>query len=234
MKSTPRTHRLASAVAVLASLFIGSPLYAQSPTSASFGSGEKSLAELIEFPELRGDASVAIFCTALLKGNGKLDSNGCYQQNPGDEAFIAAIYKASRKARLRPATFDGKPVEVVFQYRVQFTQKGEEKSLRFVANPGYEENVLAYGADHVAAQRLYGKELWEKACPRHAKFTVLVKANVDFDGTASAASVTSATGLNVTEKCSQAIIETVESSRYVPAYADGEPVPSTFIEPFGN
>lgn len=215
-------------------VFASRPLFAESFAPASFGSGEKSLAELIEFPELRGDASVAIFCTALLKDNGKLDRNGCYQQNPGDEAFIAAIYKAARKARLQPAMFDGKQVEVVFQYRVQFTQKGEEKSLRFVANPGYKENVEAYGAEHVAAQRLYGKELWEKACPRHAKFTVLVKANVDFDGTASAASVTSATGLNITEKCSQAIIDTVESSRYVPAHADGEPVPSTFVEPFGN
>ena len=96
------------------------------------------------------------------------------------------------------------------------------------------ENVEAYGAAHVAAQRVFGPEDWQKACPRQANFTVLVKANVDFEGRASAASVTHANGLEITEKCRQAIIDTVVTSRYVPAHADGEAVTSTFVEPFGN
>lgn len=201
---------------------------------ASFSTGEKSFKELIEFPELRGDAAVTISCIGLLKRNGKLDTHGCYQVNPGDETFIATIYKAAKKARLNPAVYEGKRVDVVFQYRVHFEQSGEDKLVQFVANPGYAENVEAYGSAHVAAQRLYGKETWEDACPKQAKFIAMVRANVDFDGTPSAASVTHLNGIAITDKCQQAIVDSVLASRFIPAYADGESVPSTFVEPFGN
>ena len=203
-------------------------------TPATFSTGERSLETLIEFPELRGDVSVTISCIGLLARNGKLDEHGCYQQNPGDEAFIATIYKAAKKARLVPATIDGKAVTVVFQYRAHFTKKGEDEAVQFVANPGYQENVEAYGAEHVAAQRVYAKEGWEKSCPKQARFIVMVRANVDYDGTPSAASVTHLNGINVTEKCEQAIINSVLESRFVPAHAGDETVPSTFVEPFGN
>lgn len=226
-----------STITVLA--FLGcvaavSGAYAQQNVPGGFSEGEKSLTELIEFPELRGDANVTISCLALLETNGKLDKHGCYVRNPGDETFVAAIYKAVKKARLVPAVYDGRPTEVVFQYRAQFVQQGEEKEINFVANPGYTENVEAYGHEHIAAQRLFQKETWNKACPQHAKFIVLVKANVDYDGTPAAASVADASGLPITEKCRQAILDDVLNSRFIPAMADGEAVPSTFVEPFGN
>ena len=201
---------------------------------AGFSSGEKSLEALIEFPELRGDVSVTISCIGLLARNGKLEEHGCYQQNPGDETFIATIYKAAKKARLVPAVLDGRAVSVVFQYRAHFTKKGEDETVQFVANPGYEENVEAYGVEHVAAQRVYAKDDWEKSCPKQARFIVMVRANVDYDGAPSAASVTHLNGINITEKCEQAIIGAVVESRFIPAQADGEAVPSTFVEPFGN
>ena len=219
---------------LLASIGAASNSGAQEYAAANFSEGEKSLSELIEFPELRGDASVTISCLGLLESNGKLDKHGCYVRNPGDETFVAAIYKAVRKARLAPAVFDGKAETVVFQYRVQFVQKGEDKEVNFAANPGYAENVEAYGHEHIAAQRLFGKETWERACPKQAKFVVLVKANVDFDGTPGAVSVTHVDGIPITGKCQQAIIDNILNSRFIPAMADGEPVPSTFIEPFGN
>ena len=201
---------------------------------AGFTDGEKSLGRLIEFPELRGDATVAISCIALLSSKGKLEEHGCYAPNPGDETFVGAIYKAVKKARLRPATIDGKAVSVVFQYRVQFKQEGENKTLSFVANPGYAENVEAYGTQHIAAQRVYGKEGWEKSCPRQAKFIVLARANVDFDGSATAASVQPISGIAITPKCEKAIIDNLLASRFLPAMADSETVPSTYSEPFGN
>lgn len=201
---------------------------------ARFSDGEKSLKALIEFPELRGDAKVAISCIGLLEDSGKLDEHGCYQINPGDETFIAAIYKAAKKARLQPAVIDGKRVDVVFQYRAQFVQQGEDKDIQLVANPGHAENVEAYGSSHIAAQRVYGKDRWDDSCPKQAKFIVLARANVDFDGTPGAVSVQHLNGINITEKCEQAIIDTILESRFIPAFADGEAVPSTFLEPFGN
>lgn len=223
-----------SAIALLACIATVQSAPAQQHTPADFGDGEKSLGKLIEFPELRGDTSVAISCIGLLEKNGKLEKHGCYRRNPGDETFAASIYSVIKKARLVPAVYDGKPATVVFQYRAQFVQKGEDKEINFVANPGYAENVEAYGHEHVAAQRLFGKEGWGKSCPRQAKFVVLVKANVDYDGTPGAVSVTHAEGIPITQKCEQAIIDTIVTSRFIPAMADGEAVPSTFVEPFGN
>ena len=155
-------------------------------------------------------------------------------RNPGDEAFIAAIYDVIKKARLVPARYQGKEVEVVFQYRIQFVKKGDEQTLSLVANPGYEENVDAYGSEHVAAQRLMRKETWQKSCPQQTRFVVLAKANVDYEGRPSAASIEHAEGIPITPRCESALIQNLLDSRYIPAYADGEPVTSTFVEPFGN
>ena len=207
---------------------------AESYSPAGFIGGEKSLGELIEFPELRGDATIVISCIGLMTTKGRLDEHGCYVRNPGDEAFIQSIYKVIKKARFRPAKIDGRAVSVVFQYRVQFKQEGDAKTLQFVANPGFEENVEAYGQGHVAAQREYTKETWEKACPRHAKFQIMAAANVNFDGTPGSASVKAHKGVGISPACEQAIIDNLLSSRFIPAMVDGESVPSTYAEPFGN
>jgi len=37
-----------------------------------------------------------------------------------------------------------------------------------------------------------------------------------------------------TEPCQDAIKKTILDSQYTPAYADGEPVPSTYVEIFTN
>ena len=226
---------IARITAALAAVLCGLAAYAQDePTPARFGDGEKSLGQLIRFPELRGDTTVAISCIGILTGRGKLDQNQCYRQNPGDETFIAEILRASKKARLIPATSGGRPVDVVFQYRVQFKKEGEEQSLLFAANSGYEENVLAYGANHIGAQRVMAKETWQKSCPRQAKFVVLARANVDYDGTPGAVTIEHGTGIAITDACREALEQNMLDSRFIPAFADGESVPSTFIEPFGN
>lgn len=210
------------------------PVVAEVSSPANFDDGEKSFAKLIEFPELRGDTTATLSCIALVTSKGKLKNNGCYLRNPGDETFVAAIQKVAKKVRLQPAIFDGRPVEVVFQYRVRFTLKGEEQGLDFVANPGYAENIDAYGVRHIAAQRVFDKERWKAACPKQAKFVVLAKANVDFDGLSAAVNLTHVNGINLTANCETAIVDSVLASRFVPAEVDGEAVPSTYLEPFGN
>lgn len=220
-------------IAVCVGLMIGNQVFAQT-TPADFLDGERSLNMLIEFPELRGDASVTISCFGLLDGGGKMGEHGCYQRNPGDDVFVRNIYDIIKKARFTPAMHDGRQVTVVFQYRIQFVKKGEEQIIRMVANPGYEENVDAYGSEHIAAQRVYGKEGWEKSCPKQAGFVVLAKANVDYEGTPSSASITQAGGIPITQRCEQALIDNLLNSRFIPAMVDGETVTSTFVEPFGN
>jgi len=201
---------------------------------ASFGDHEKSLGRLSEVPELRGDTLVTILCIGILEDNGKFDGHGCFQRDPGDGTFISRIYDAAKKARLTPATYGGREVDVVFQYQVQFRQKDEERTLGLLPNPGVEENVEAYGPEHSAAQRLLHRGSWEKDCPQQTAYRVLVKANVDLDGTPSAVSVNHVSGIPITARCEQALERTILDSRFIPAFDDGEAVPSTYAELFGN
>lgn len=102
-------------------------------------------------------------------------------------------------------------------------------------NPGYEENVAAYGYDHVAGQRVIGKkEIWNDVCPRRAKYAVWVRAYLSEEGEVGNPTIDHADGVMPTANCQNAIKETVLSSKFTPAMADGVPVPSSFIEIFGN
>ena len=216
-------------------MLLALPAWADRETSpADFGDDEKSLANLITFPELRGDTAVTISCAGVLKSRGKFGDHFCYQQNPGDDTFIQAVNEVIKKARLKPAVYNGRGAEVVFQYRIYFEQKGEEQRIVFMPNPGYGENLAAYGPQHIAAQRLMGKEPWKKACPRQTRFVVLARANVDWEGTPSAVSISHLDGIPISQQCEQALIDSLLNDRFIAAHVDGEPVPSTFVEPFGS
>lgn len=102
-------------------------------------------------------------------------------------------------------------------------------------NPGYEENVAAYGYDHVAGQRVIGKkEPWNDVCPKRAKYAVWVRAYLSEEGEIGNPTIDHADGVMPTANCQNAIKETVLASKFTPAMADGVPVPSSFIEIFGN
>lgn len=198
------------------------------------GSGETSLQELIKFPELKGDTTATIRCAARVEDNGKMKDNGCAATSPADQVFIEPIVKAAKKARLTPAQADGRPMEIYFQYRVEFVKKGDEATVNVYPNPGVQENIEAYGADHVAAQRAIGKEKWQDVCPERAEYLVWLKAHVAEDGTPSNLSLTHGGGIRPTPRCQEAILSSAEASVFFPALADGEPVPSTYVEPYGN
>src|SRR5690606_5975175 len=101
-------------------------------------------------------------------------------------------------------------------------------------NPGVQENIDAYGEDHVAAPRVVGKEPWQAACPKSAAYPASLKAHVAPDGTPSNPSLTHGGGRNPPPARQEAIVETRASSLFFPALAGGEPVPSAYVEPFGN
>lgn len=203
-------------------------------TAALLGSGEDSLQKLIKFPELRGDTTATIRCAARVQDNGKMKDNGCAATSPADHVFTEPINKAARKARLIPAQADGRKMEIYFQYRVEFVKKGDESVVNVYPNPGVQENVEAYGPDHVAAQRAIGKEKWQDVCPERAAYLVWLKAHVSEDGTPGNLSLTHGGGIRPTPRCQEAILESAEASVFFPALSDGEPVPSTYVEPYGN
>lgn len=204
------------------------------PASFDAPEEERRLERLIKFPEVTGNVSVMLDCFAQVLTTGKMSSGNCYMEDKFDQPFAQAVYDAAKKARMLPATIDGSKKKVFFQYRVEFVQHDDEQTINLFPNVAVAENLEEYGPQHFSAQRVIGRESWQKTCPKRARYLILVRAHVDMEGTASSVSLEHGGGIVPTGPCQQAIIDTVLSSRYTPAMIDGEPVPSTFVEPFAN
>lgn len=203
---------------------------------AGFTADEKMLDQLIKFPKAAASSTMdrTLTCQGILKASGKMAQGGCFVKEFTDEPYAAAVNKAAKKARFRPAVYNGKRIGVYFQYRVRFTRKDEEQHITLYANQAYPENLDAYGEDHIAAQRGVMRENWQKFCPSQARFIALARAHVAADGMQSSIKVTHGSGIPISNKCNKAIVETIEKSVFIPAYADGEAVPSSYLEAFGN
>jgi len=223
-------------IALIALFTVTSAANAQM-TSATLGDmeAEKYFVTLIQFPETHGDANVTIHCFAILKANGRIEKQaGCYLNNNWEPIFIEAVQKASKKAELVPARDGKKTKKVGLMFQVEFIKTGDEQTIRIYLNTGIQENVDEYGAEHIGAQRVLGKEAWDKVCPKHAGWVVLARAHVNDQGVASSVTLGHGSGIVPTGTCQQAIVDTITSSQFAPAYVDGIAVPSSYVEPFGN
>ena len=195
---------------------------------------EKALGNRIEFPEFKGDVSAMMDCFSIVEAGGKMKDYGCFAKDQFDAPFAEAVNYAAKKARLNPAVIDGKKREVYLQFRAEFIAEGDERTIDLYLNPGFAENIEAYGYDHVAGQRVIGKESWMSVCPQRSRYSLWVRAYLGEDGTTDNVTVIHSAGIVPTEACQNAIRETILSSLYTPALADGVPVPSTYVEMFGN
>jgi hypothetical protein len=218
------------------SLVAGTAWSAEAMRPADFEHEEpkRRLANRIEFPEMTRDATVMILCFSQIAKSGKMKETGCFTKDNFDAPFAAAIMKAAKKSTLNPAIIDGDKRMIYLQFRVEFIAKGEDRDIKLYLNPGYTENVDAYGPDHVAAQRVIGKEPWQGICPQRAKYLVAVRAFVGEDGRPENPSLERISGIMPTSDCQNAIKETILQSLFTPTMADGYPVPSAFIETFSN
>ena len=205
------------------------------PADFDHPEADRRMDTLLEFPEISGNISVILNCVSRIQANGKMEGTGCFLQNNYDEPFMRAIATAAKKARMNPAIVNGKAQEIFLQFRVEFNQEGENQTIDYYLNPGWDENVKAYGFRHVAGQRVIGKnEPWSDACPKRARWSLWVRAYLGPDGRAESPTLQLTDGITPVESCLEAIRQTIVNSQYTPALADGEPVPSTFIEPFSN
>ncbi len=218
-------------------LFLVGNAYGQDgfrPANFVFEEDKRRMDKLIEFPDIEGDLTVMLLCFSRVQPNGKMESTGCCAPKNYDEPFAIAVNKAAKKARMNPAIIDGKAREIYLQFRAEFISDKGVRTIDFYLNPGYQENIAAYGFDHIAGQRALGREPWQDVCPKRANFSLLARAFLGEDGRAESPSLEHTGGIMPTPKCQDAIKQTLLDSRYTPAYADGEPVPSSFVEAFGN
>ena len=224
---------------IVSFLFLAAGASAQDefmPAHFGYDEEDRQLFNLIPFPEIKGDVTIMLRCFAQLETSGKMKNTACLMEDQFDQPFAGAVAQAAKKARMTPASINGKPVMVYVQFRTEFVAEGDDRKIKVILNPGYPENVAAYGEDHVAAQRLLtGKdEPWQKVCPQRAAYAVWAKAYVGEDGRADAPSIDHAGGVIPTPACQDAIKAQILDSRYIPAMDDGFPVPSTFVEIFSN
>jgi hypothetical protein len=203
---------------------------------ATFGSTdeEKHLLNVFRMPEVRGEYTIMLRCNVQVEEKGKLKELGCINSTEGEYAITLALQKAAKKARMVPAAINGKPRKIYLQFRIEFTGKDEDHTANLYLNPAEPENVEAYGEHHVAAQRVIGKEAWQKICPTSARWLIYARSHMSMEGKASSVALQHGSGIRPTGSCVQAIIETLESSEYIPTMVDGVAVPSAFIEGFGN
>lgn len=223
------------AAVFLALLAIFVPAHARI-TSATLGdpSAERNLIRIMKFPETDGDATVQLECQSIVTAKGRMKDAGCYLKNNWDPDFAEAVQKAAKKAQLVPAR-DGKTGKVVvLLFQVEFLKKDDEKTITVYLNPGNQEMLAEYGPDHIYAQRVMGRESWQKACPKHADWLIYAQAHINEEGVASSVDLAHGGGIVPAGPCQQAIIDTIASSQFAPATLDAVPVPSSYIEPFGN
>ncbi len=204
------------------------------PASFDHEEAKRRLANRIEFPDVSGKVSVMILCYSQIEKSGKMKDTGCYLKDNYDSQFASAIVKAAKKSSMTPALIDGKARKVYVQFRVEFIADGDDREITLFPNPGYKENIEAYGTEFVAGQRAIGKEPWQDVCPQRAKYVVAVRAFLGEDGHTESPSIERLSGIMPTPDCQEMIKETILNSAYVPGMADGYPVPSAFVETFGN
>ena len=196
---------------------------------------DRRFANLLKFPETKGNLTVVLNCFSQVQLNGKMKDTGCYMKDNFDTPFVVAVANAAKKARMNPAIINGKPRRIFLQFRVAFKADGEDRIIRYYLNTGYEENMQAYGTDYIAGQRVIGKkEPWQDVCPEKAKFGLWARAYLGEDGQVSNVSLVHGNGIMPVARCQEAIRQTVLASAFTPAMSDGVPVPSTFVEVFGN
>lgn len=204
------------------------------PADFNYEESKKRLANLIQFPEVKGNADAMIHCFSQISTGGKMKDTGCYSRDNFESAFAAAIQKAARKAHLTPARINGKNRKVYVQFRVEFIAKDDRRDIYVHSNPGNEENIAAYGYDHIAAQRAIGDEAWQGVCPQRARFLVTARTYVGEDGQPGTPSLEHINGIQPTIDCQNAIKASMQQSAYVPAMDVHVAVPSAYMESFGN
>jgi hypothetical protein len=196
---------------------------------------KRQFAKLLEFPEVKGNITVILNCFSQVESSGKMKDTGCYVKDNFDSTYVNAVAKAAKKARMNPAIVNGKPQRVFLQFRVAFKAEEEDRIIRYYLNTGFEENMQAYGPGFIAGQRVIGKkEPWQGVCPQKAKFSLWARAYLGEDGNVSNISLVHGNGIMPVARCQDAIRQTILASPFTPGISEGVPVPSTFVEVFGN
>ncbi len=208
---------------------------------AMFQTGEGSLESRFFLPDSRKDKELTIFCSALISVRGLIEEQRCNWDHKNKPYRIPAG-NAIRNVRLEPATVDGQKVIAYIKYAYKITHKDGKSSLKVY--PNHFVNSQYYGDDYIAAQSyipgtdLYASESvffgkpWierevQRKCRRDAR--VFLKMKIENTGKVSAVEVIDKPR---PKSCGDSIAEAVAKGLYIPAFNQGQPVASIYVEKY--
>ena len=197
-------------------------------THANFVSGEKSMQNLVEFPEVDGDVDVTVTCTAHATAKGRLRDARCSSPTDPGLKFTMAVSRRFRSARLTPAFVNGKAEEVDFQFSVIFQRTGESETISVY--PHNMKNVDRLGLDYIGAQR-YSVHPWPGRCVDFTRDDLIMEvAIVNEMGVARDFDVLAANfGMSVA--CRDGFADHLKNGKWIPALYEGKYVESIWANP---
>ena len=120
-------------------------------THATFVDGNRSMLNLIEFPNIDFDVEIEITCSGRATAKGRLRGAKCSSPEDPDLDFTMAVSRRFNASRITPGTVNGRPEEVDFQFVVSFKKAGETETIEI--HPNNRKNVDRLGNDYFSAQR---------------------------------------------------------------------------------
>ena len=203
---------------------------------AVLGSGPDSLVNRIDTQDLlkKGQKDGAVMFCCRVPTTGDVVSYTTYLPLPGSDLLEAEVRKRLDTARLAPAIYEHKPVEVLFYGTVFFSIVEGKPKLHIFANQ--EAAELKAANDFIGPQPVIGAD--SKFTGLHyprERMTVFVK------GLARLALKVDATGnlqdlQAVSEEpplvgLAQAALTDFTGAKFIPAFRDGDPVESSILLP---
>lgn len=197
-------------------------------THARFVEGDRSMQNLIEFPDLDGDIEITVTCAGHATAKGRLKNGRCSAPNDPSLKFTMAISRRFNASRLIPATVNGRAEEVDFQFVVIFKKEGETKSIDIY--PHNMKNVDRLGLDYIGAQR-YSVHPWPDRCGTLNRDDLIMEvAIVSALGQARDFDILAANfGLNAT--CREGFASYLKNGKWIPASYEGAFVESVWANP---
>lgn len=198
---------------------------------ARFVDGDRSLQELIEFPDIDDDVAAIVYCRTLILEDGQIYGNVCFPSKIVNKSFKIAVETAIRSAKATPAIVDGKPYITRIFYRVIFFQKDGVAETVVFSNWGTDVDRL--GNNYEAPQR-YTYPTFPPGCyrfwPTRALTTTML---IGTDGSLVSDVEIETSHLAPTRTCFRSIRDLYKKSKFIPGRLNGLPVKASLVEIFG-
>ncbi len=208
---------------------------------ATFKSGKESLEDRFFLPESSKDEEVTIFCSAVISVRGVIEEQRCNWDHINKPYRIPAN-NATRNARLNPATVDGKKVIAYIKYAYKIEHKDGKSTVKVY--PHHFVNSQYYGDDYIAPQSYVpGTELYstdsiffgkpwverevQRKCIKSAR--VFLKMKIEKDGKVSDVEVLDKPR---PKSCGKSIADAATEAEYIPAFYNGQPAASIYVEKY--